>query len=137
VLKINEKVRRTMKIADQRLGWMLAAILSGLLVVTTSAQDVVKVAADSHKVILENDNVRVLEVHVKPGGKVPMHSHPQNVAYFLSDAKVKLTHPDGTSEVREIKKGAASWNEPTTHAAENIGTTQLDEIQIEMKKPMK
>jgi hypothetical protein len=34
------------------------------------AQDVVKVSPETHKVLLENDEVRVLDVHSKPGEKV-------------------------------------------------------------------
>ncbi len=48
--------------------------LSGVM----GAQDVVAVAPDSHKLVLENDQVRVIRVHVKPGEKVAMHSHPPN-----------------------------------------------------------
>jgi quercetin dioxygenase-like cupin family protein len=39
-------------------------------------QDLVKVAPKICKVLLENDRVRVLEIRFKPGGKLPMHSHP-------------------------------------------------------------
>jgi len=109
------------------------AILSGVV----CAQDVMKVAPDSHTVLLENDQVRVLSVHMKPGQKAPMHSHPHNVAYFLKDAKVKITLPNGKTEERNIKAGSSSWSEATTHEAENIGTTELEEIQIELKSPEK
>lgn len=100
------------------------------------AQDVMKVAPDTHKVLLENDEVRVLSVLIKPGEKVPMHSHPANVGYFLGPAKVKLTLPDGTTQEREIKADVASWSGPATHAVENIGATDLREVQIELKRPV-
>jgi quercetin dioxygenase-like cupin family protein len=61
----------------------------------TPSQDVTKVAGDSHTVIFENDQVRVLAVHFKPGQVAPMHSHPANVSYFLTDGKLKITLPDG------------------------------------------
>jgi len=98
------------------------------------AQDVVKVAADSHTVLLENDQVRVLKVIMKPGQKAPMHSHPHNVGYYLTDARVKITLPDGKTQERDLKAGTSAWNEATTHEAENIGSTELQEIQIELKK---
>ena len=98
------------------------------------AQDVAKVGVDSHNVLLDNDQVRVLKVDLKPGQKVPMHSHPHNVAYYLSDAKVRITLPDGKSQERDIKAGTSSWSEATSHAVENIGSTELQEIQIELKK---
>ncbi len=105
--------------------------LSGVM----GAQDVVAVAPDSHKLVLENDQVRVIRVHVKPGEKVAMHSHPPNVAYFLTDGKLKITLPNGKSDVKTIKAGTANWSEATTHAAENVGSADFEEIQIEMKQP--
>ncbi len=114
--------------------------LTGFLCLAAStalAQDPVKVSPNTHKVLLENDRVRVLDVRVKPGEKQPMHSHPANVVYFLSDAKVKFTYPDGKTEVREGKAGAARWNEAVTHAAENVGTAELHLVQVELKGPAK
>ncbi|HSS98879.1 MAG TPA: hypothetical protein VLK33_17710, partial [Terriglobales bacterium] len=81
-----------------------------------------------------NDQVRVLKVVMKPGQKAIMHSHPHNVGYYLTDAKVKITLPDGKSQVRDLKAGSAGWSEAATHEAENVGTTTLEEIQIELKK---
>jgi len=119
------------------LGKMLTGVSATVLIFVAGmiyAQDVVKVAPDSHTVLLENDQVRVLKVDMKPGQKVPMHSHPHNVAYYLTDGKVKVTLPDGKSQEREVKAGSSIWNEAVTHAAENIGSTEIQEIQIELKK---
>ncbi|HEY6180900.1 MAG TPA: cupin domain-containing protein [Terriglobales bacterium] len=116
--------------------WVIAsaAVLFSFALGVLYAQDVMKVGADTHSVLLENDNVRVLKVSIKPGGKVPMHSHPHNVGYYLSDAKVKITTPDGKTQERELKAGTSAWNEAVTHAVENVGSTELQEIQIELKK---
>ncbi len=111
-------------------------LLIGFLCLATStalAQDPVKVSPDTTKVLLENDRVRVLEFRVKSGEKVPMHSHPACVVYFLNDSKVKFTYPDGKTEEREGKAGEARWREPVTHAAENVGTTELHVLDIELK----
>jgi hypothetical protein len=47
-------------------------------------QDPVKVAPDIYKVRLENDQVRVLDIHRKPEAKSPTHSHPAYVVVALS-----------------------------------------------------
>ena len=39
-------------------------------------QDPVKLSPQYYTVRFENDRVGVLELHMKPGGKEPMHSHP-------------------------------------------------------------
>ncbi len=89
--------------------------------------------AETHKVLLDNDQVRVLDVRIQPGQKVAMHSHPANVVYFISDAKFKFTFPDGKTALREIKAGTALWSGPVAHAVENTGTTEYHLVQIEMK----
>jgi quercetin dioxygenase-like cupin family protein len=116
--------------------FLLANFLLLLTAQTASTQDVMKVASDSHRVLLENDQVRVLSVTLKAGQKAPMHSHPASVVYFLSDGRLKFTFSDGKTLIREVKHGNALWSEPVTHEAENVGTTEFTELQIEMKQPV-
>jgi quercetin dioxygenase-like cupin family protein len=124
-----------MKTSQRIFVWVALTAFSLLLATAPAlAQDVMKVSPETHKVILENEHVRVLSVHLKPGEKVGMHSHPANVAYYLTDARVKVTHSDGTSEEHEVKAGSSAWSDATTHAAENIGTTELQEVQVEIKE---
>jgi quercetin dioxygenase-like cupin family protein len=101
------------------------------------AQDAAKVAPTVYKVVLENEHVRVMVATVKPGEKVPMHSHPASVIYPLNASKVKFTSPDGKSIEVDMKPGAASWHEPETHAPENIGTAEARVLVIEMKDSTK
>jgi len=89
----------------------------------------------SMKVLLENDRVRVQEHFLKPGEKIAMHSHPDKVIYALNDWKVRETLMDGTTRVVEGKAGTARWGKATQHAVENIGTTEVRNIVIELKNP--
>jgi len=41
----------------------------------------VKTSPQYYKVLLENDQVRVLEYRLKAGEKEPMHSHPAGVVF--------------------------------------------------------
>ncbi len=112
------------------------AHLVGLFFLATTtllAQDVMKVASDTHKVILENASVRVLDVRLKPGEKIVMHSHPASVVYFLTDAKFKFTFPDGKTQDAEGKAGMAIWRGAVTHAVDNVGTTEAHFVQTELK----
>ncbi len=104
---------------------------------TARAQDAAKVAPTVYKVLLENEHVRVMVATLKPGEKVPMHSHPATVIYSLNASKAKFTTPDGKSIEVDMKPGEASWHEPETHAPENIGTTEARVLVIEMKDPAK
>ena len=102
---------------------------------TALTQDVATVSGgpETHKVILDNAQVRVLDVHVQPGQKVAMHSHPASVVYYVTDTKMKITLPDGTTRVAEAKAGTAAWREPGTHAVENVGTSEFHLVQTELK----
>ncbi len=45
--------------------------------------DPVKVSSKQYKVLLENDDVRVLEMSLKAGDKDTQHSHPSETVYFV------------------------------------------------------
>jgi quercetin dioxygenase-like cupin family protein len=115
---------------------MRTIILMSLLAVlrpTVHAQDPVKTSPQYYKVLLENDQVRVLEYRLKAGEKEPMHSHPTGVVYVLSAAKIKFTYPDGRTEERAAAAGETHWRDPTTHAVENVGDTEAHAIAIDLK----
>jgi len=117
---------------------MKIIILISLLAVlwaTAHAQDPVKASPQYYKVLLENDQVRVLEYRLKPGEKEPMHSHLAGVVYVLSGAKLKFSYPDGRTEERGAATGETIWRDPTTHAVENVGDTEAHAIAIDLKTP--
>ena len=97
------------------------------------AQDPVKVAPHAFKEILNNSEVRVLEYSSKPGQKEAMHSHPAILIYVLQGGKLKYTFPDGTMKEVEYKPGDIQWREAVTHTGENVGTTEMKSLLIEVK----
>jgi beta-alanine degradation protein BauB len=111
--------------------WGVSLALSAAAV---NAQDPVKVAPDTYKVTIDNASVRVLDIHVKAGEKVPMHSHPGYVVVALSDCKTKFTFADGKSQEIEVKEGTAIWRDAESHAVENLGSAECHVLNIEVKK---
>jgi quercetin dioxygenase-like cupin family protein len=83
---------------------ILASLLSAMCIVT-SAQDPVTTSPQFYKVLLDNDQVRVLEYRLKPGEKEPMHSHPAGVVYVLSGATLKFSYPGGRTEEKTAVTG--------------------------------
>jgi quercetin dioxygenase-like cupin family protein len=77
-----------------------------------------QVGGDTHKVLLENAQVRVLAVRIKAGEKVPMHSHPARFL-VLSDGKLRIRWRTARPWTKEPKAGAATWSDAVTHAVEN------------------
>ena len=73
-----------------------------------TADDPVKVDPKHYTVEFENDRVRVVRIKYKPGEKSMMHSHPESVAVFLTDAHAKFTYPDGKSEDIKAKAGVGA-----------------------------
>jgi quercetin dioxygenase-like cupin family protein len=92
-----------------------------------------KVAPKYTKVLVDNDQVRVMEVWLKPGESLPMHSHPATVVYFVTSGKVKTTTADGKVTEAERKAGDAMYNEPVTHTNENVGTAPAKVVVVELK----
>lgn len=113
---------------------LLAGLVFAWAMKAAVAQDPTKVAPQAYKVLLENDRVRVIDYQSKPGDKEPMHSHPAFVVYFSAGGKFKYTFPDGKTKDSEVKAGDVLWRDPQTHAVENVGTTALHGILVELKK---
>ncbi len=115
------------------MGVLVVAMMLVVVMKTTMAQDAVKVAPETYKVLLENDRVRVLEYRIKPGKKDAMHSHPDIIAYRFTSGKIKFTLPDGKTFNREASANEVLFNEAETHATENVGCTEAHGLLIELK----
>ena len=113
-----------------------AAVLAGRLVLSQPADDAldpVRVAADTHRVALENQLVRVLDVHLPPGKVEPRHRHPHGMSVYFTDWEAKVT-PDGQpTEVHPRKAGTFAWNEAVIHTVQNAGKTEGHILRIELK----
>ncbi|MBI3404424.1 MAG: cytoplasmic protein [Acidobacteria bacterium] len=99
----------------------------------SNAQDPVKVDAKHYKVVSENDKVRILRIHYGAKEKSVMHEHPDAVAIFLSDSKVKFNLPDGTSQDSTGKAGDSIFMPGGKHNPENVGDKAFDAILVELK----
>ena len=100
------------------------------------AQDPAVVNADEIRVKLENDRVRVLEATLPPGAKEQMHSHPAYVIYVITGGKVRNHSAEGKVTESEFTAGDTLYRDPLTHWAENIGTTSIHMILVELKSPL-
>ncbi len=97
------------------------------------AQDPLRVDSTRTKLIFENDQVRVFRVTYAPHKKGVMHSHPDGVAVFLTDADLRFAFPDGNTIERKAKTGQAVWLPATTHLVENVGKKRAEMIHVELK----
>jgi hypothetical protein len=112
--------------------------------------DAVQAAPKSHRVLIDNEKVRVLEVVVQPGQKEPIHTHQwPSVTYVTSPAPVRY-YSATLSNGRWVEKGddgatsgsSANPNRPRPpqylepegpHALENMGTAPYRALRVEIK----
>ncbi|MFY9940179.1 MAG: hypothetical protein WAK33_25080 [Silvibacterium sp.] len=99
-----------------------------------TAKDPVKVDTKHYKVEFENDRVRVLRIKYSPGEKSVMHSHPESIGVFLTDAHAKFTYPDGRSEDINAKAGSVQHMDAFTHLPESTSKEPFEVIQVELKR---
>jgi quercetin dioxygenase-like cupin family protein len=118
-----------------------ASLFIGLFLTLTtnmSAQDPLTAAANVYKkVLLENDQVRVLQVEFAPGDVAPWHQHPNHVVYALTGGKLEITDKGKPSSILEIKPGDTMYLTAVTHMAKNVGTTPLKLVVTELKTVVK
>jgi quercetin dioxygenase-like cupin family protein len=98
-----------------------------------SAQDAAVANPDTVHVKLDNTHVRALEAVLKPGQKENLHSHPASVIYVISGGKVRNHTADGRAVESELVDGQTVYRDPITHWVENIGTTTIHLILVEIK----
>lgn len=110
------------------------AALAGMAFATEHpTKDPIAVGSGMYKLLFENQKVRVMEVTIKPGEKVAMHSHPDHLGYILSGGKLKMTTSKGEAQEVEGKQGDVIFSEPVTHDTVNTGTTTVKVIVVELK----
>jgi len=105
--------------------------------------DGVKVAPETHKVIFENEHVRVLEVTIPPNSKEPVHTHClPSTLYIQQIGDIIVRDPDGklvfdSRQMKESEKQKAPfvlWNPGEgPHSDENPSDVPIKIIQIENK----
>jgi hypothetical protein len=105
-------------------------------------KDAVVSAQKNHKILLENDKVRVLDVTVAPGEIEAVHSHRwPSVLYFMAagdfidrDANGKVIFDSRTLKTPLVFPFAMYKEPEAPHSVENLSPTiTLHLVRVEMK----
>lgn len=86
-----------------------------------------------YSVAFENDRVRVLRYHDRPGDRTRPHEHPDSVMITVSSFDRRLRHDDQSVDV-SIPAGEVRWLDAQEHSGENIGTTDTVTFFVELKE---
>ncbi len=103
--------------------------------------DALIAAPDHHKLLFENDRVRVLYTSIPAGDKVPVHTHRcPSVLYIQSWGEFVRCDENGkvlldSRTVESLKTPPeVLWSQPLPpHRLENVGSTSIDIIAVELK----
>jgi hypothetical protein len=104
--------------------------------------DALAAAPDYHRLLFENEHVRVLEVRIKPGQFVPVHTHRWPMAAYVVSASDFLRR-DGEGQLLFDSRTVgpppatpvAQWTDPLPpHSVENIGNAEMVLITTELKE---
>ncbi len=99
-------------------------------------------APENHKVVFENERVRVLDVVVAVGRREALHAHCRpSVLYVIFRGKLREWGADGKL-IREVKDTPPATAFPITqwldasppHSIENLDTQAIHLVRIELKK---
>jgi mannose-6-phosphate isomerase-like protein (cupin superfamily) len=98
--------------------------------------DAITAAPANHKILFENDDVRVLEVTVPPGTREPMHVHRYPAVMVVDSSPYLIEHlQDGSTRDLGSRPAGARWMPVAQgHGMENAGNVPLHAIRIELKK---
>jgi mannose-6-phosphate isomerase-like protein (cupin superfamily) len=101
--------------------------------------DGVIAAPDHHKVIFENDAVRVLEVTIRAGDVTPLHTHlTPTLLYFISGSHfIRRDELDGTvvdtrADPDFVLPRVVFLESSPRHTLENTGRDDLVAIGVEL-----
>jgi quercetin dioxygenase-like cupin family protein len=103
--------------------------------------DALIAAPGSHRLRLENDRVRVLEIVIEPGAREPEHTHrwpsvmivdqPARIRYYAEGGQTFESPAERTSS----RTPKVTWMDPEgPHAVENIDTTTYHALRIELRQ---
>jgi len=104
--------------------------------------DAMTTAPDHHRVLLENEHVRVLDTRLGPGQQTPVHAHQwPAVLYVINWSAFVRYDPEGRVLVDSGAMGIAPapgtslWASPLPpHFVRNVGQAELRIIAVELKR---
>jgi len=104
--------------------------------------DALTAAPQHHKLLFENDFVRVLDTNIPSGEKTQLHTHRYPCSLYVlswSDFVRYDSNNNVMVDSRTLAKipsvGSALWSEPLIpHSLKNVGDKDLHVISVEIKK---
>jgi hypothetical protein len=123
----------------------LASLIAGALMITASfaaAQgpaepDKPVTPPDSYRVVMENDRVRIIEIHIKAHSKVDVDSpaNRERFLYMLSDGALILAPPGKTPYEFALHAGETAVFPAVSPTVGNDTNSAVRALMVEIKEP--
>ena len=103
--------------------------------------DALIAAPAHHRLLLENDRVRVIHTLIPPGGLVPLHTHRwggvaylQSFSHFIRRGEKSELLFDSRAAGDAPTVPCAQWFQPLPpHTVENLGPREISILIVEIK----
>jgi len=103
--------------------------------------DALIAAPQHHKLLFENDSVRVLDANIPPGETTALHTHSLAASHIVISWSDFIRYDeagnvllDSRSLGKTISPHTALWSEPLgPHSLKNVGDRELHIISVEVK----
>jgi hypothetical protein len=94
-------------------------------------------APDSYRVVMENDRVRMIEIHIRPRSKVNVDSpaERERFLYMLSDGALVLAPPGKTPYEFALHAGETAVFPAVSQTVANDTDTAVRALMVEIKAP--
>lgn len=111
--------------------------------VTAQFQEEVQAAPRNRQVgtsvWFENERVKIWELRLAPGQRLPLHCHP--IDYFwvcVEPGRVRQHNAAGQEDVHDVALGQVDFlniasGQPLIHDIENVGDSQIRFVTVELK----
>lgn len=104
--------------------------------------DALIAAPENHKLLFENEFVRVLDTSILPGCETPVHTHKYPASLYILSWSDFIRYDDKGNVLLDSKEinfsqtlPAVLWSEPLPpHSLKNTGNNTIRVINFEIKK---
>jgi quercetin dioxygenase-like cupin family protein len=84
--------------------------------------------------LFEDENYRVVRVHLAPGESQPLHEGGWRAIYSLTDYEIGWQEGGNPELSKQWSAGQAHWHEPGPHRATNSGDTPAEWLVVTFKQ---
>jgi len=105
--------------------------------------DALRAAPSQHRLIFENDSIRIIELILAPGQETPPHSHSDGIVWVTSNSQVVISDFSGGSTSAARKDTVSLRADQVNvyreekaiqlHSIKNVGTEEYREYRVEFK----